>query len=182
MDTITDGTVKIQRNELILSSAILASTAHPRDPSINRNIPRSDLVASYFSSELFLKGLFGIHCTGSLLKLLIKSGRSFLWDNNSPTMATVTRMSRRKIWEALCGAAILLSSPSTMKLRNVQELMSAGPNNGLQSQNFWQRIQLTHHRIARDGCITHKKRKPWICACLWISISYSEVYFRISIV
>jgi len=94
VDTITDGTVEIQTNELILSSAILASTAHPRDPSINRNIPRSDLVASYFSSELFLKGLFGIHC--SLLKLLIKSGRSFLWDNNSPTMATVTRMSRRR--------------------------------------------------------------------------------------
>ena len=95
VDTITDGTVEIQTNELILSSAIMASTAHPRGPSINRSIPRSDLAASYFSSELLLKGLFGFHW--SLLELLlIKSGRYFLWDNNSPTMATVTRMSRRR--------------------------------------------------------------------------------------
>ena len=80
---------------LFCSSAIMASTAHPRDPSINRNIPRSDLVASYFSSELFLKGLFGIHW--SLLELLlVKKGRYFLWDNNSPTIATVTRMARRR--------------------------------------------------------------------------------------
>ena len=46
VDTVTDGTVEIQKNELILSSAIMASTAHPRDPSLTTvNIRRSELVA-----------------------------------------------------------------------------------------------------------------------------------------